>query len=110
MTRGKSELSRYAHLTYLGRLVEELRYNSVSDYQTDPSTPAEWTHTTYDSLGRASVVDEYVGASTTPSRETTTTYDPITGQVQSIVSPEGTINYAYDPATGQHIRTWTANK
>jgi RHS repeat-associated protein len=31
----------------------------------------------------------------------------VTGGVTSITTPSGTINYAYDPATGNHVETWT---
>src|SRR5262249_11315832 len=30
-------------------------------------------------------------------------------RVTQVAAPEGTLNYAYDPATGRHTRTWTAN-
>ena len=41
------------------------------------------------------------------STYTTYTYDAVTGQIASETSPAGVIHYVYDPATGEHIETWT---
>ena len=43
-----------------------------------------------------------------PRGVTTLSYD-LENRVIQISAPEGTINYAYDPATGWKTRTWTAN-
>jgi hypothetical protein len=40
---------------------------------------------------------------------THTTYDVVTGQVATITSSEGVINYAYDPVTGRKVRMWTGS-
>ena len=57
--------------------------------------------TTYDALGRP--------LSVTDSRGGTTeyTYDTL-GQTVQIVSPEGTLNYEYDPVTGLVSRVYTS--
>jgi len=43
----------------------------------------------------------------TDARGTTSYSFDLDGRTTQIVSPEGTLNYGYDPATGQHTRTWT---
>lgn len=94
----------------LGRLSKEWRFNTgVTAINTSGliNTSAAWEHTQYDydTLGRQYQVKEYVVSSLI--RTETSTYDPITGQVASKTTPEGTVNYEYDPATGRHIETWT---
>ncbi len=93
-----------------GRLIEERRY--VSQTAFGSGTVAETTRYAYDELGRQSAVGEFTGlpsSSNAPTRLEITTYDPIGGQVTSVESPEGTINYEYDDATGLHTRTYTDN-
>jgi RHS repeat-associated protein/uncharacterized delta-60 repeat protein len=88
-----------------GRLLEEQRFTA----DVDPS-PDETTAYGYDSLGQRDSINEYNGPSTgTAVRTTTYDFDPITGQVKTVTSPEGTLNYEYDPATGRHTRTSTSN-
>lgn len=56
----------------------------------------------YDALGRQTqVLDSEAGT-------TSYAYDA-DGHVTQIVSPEGTVNHTYDPATGQLVRTWTGD-
>lgn len=68
---------------------------------------AEHSVYTYDGRGRQIGVDEYVGATLTRAEQTA--YDPATGNVASATTPEGVVHYAYDRATGRHVRTWSAD-
>lgn len=43
-----------------------------------------------------------------PRGTTRLSYD-MENRVTQVAAPEGTINYAYDPATGRKTRTWTSN-
>ncbi len=100
-----------------GRAAAEYRYNAaISPSPTDTPATYSTTHlkekTTYgyDTLGRQNVVTEYAdGNMSVAVRTETTTFDPITGQVASVTTPEGTINYDYYPTTGRLLRTWTTN-
>jgi fibro-slime domain-containing protein/RHS repeat-associated protein len=66
-----------------------------------PVATVEYAYDVYDSEGRhETVVDSRYGT-------TERVYDPA-GQLIRITTPEGTIRYAYDPATGQKTRMWTA--
>ena len=91
------------------RIVEERRYPSAAAYASAPAAPQEKSVYRYDALGRTWQVTEYANSNlTTPSRPATTTlYDPVTGSVASVASPEGTIRYEYQPATGRPARTWS---
>jgi uncharacterized delta-60 repeat protein len=99
----KGQSSKYIYdnsNSHGGQLIEEDRFTGAID-----STPDEKCIYIYDLLGRQAEVDEYAG--TTLTRQTITSYDPISGNISQIVSPEGTINYAYDNATGELIEIWT---
>jgi uncharacterized delta-60 repeat protein len=94
-----------------GRLMAEYRYNGGvaaldANNAVITASAAERTEYGYDSLGRRSSVREYTGTSLT--RTTTYNYDPVTGGTSKIESPEGTINYVYDAATGRLTETWTS--
>ncbi len=67
----------------------------------DPSLDGLWT-------ARAACVDPGSTGSTLTTRITTFSYD-LEGRLAQVNSPEGYINYEYDLATGQHVRTCTAN-
>ena len=77
------------------------RISARSLYPSGASTAAETATLQYDELGRVVGVDEHRGV-------TSLFYD-LENRVTGISGPEGTINYAYDPATGRKTRTWTAN-
>jgi YD repeat-containing protein len=79
--------------------VEQVTYTPVGSM-----TPNETVTYQYDSLGRQDMITDVTSAGT---RVDSHTYDPITGEVSSATTPEGTINYTYDPATGLLLRTWT---
>ncbi len=100
-----------AHANYAtgtGRLMEKRFYSSAAVYAGGTGTPDEVWQTTYDALGRQiSVVRSTNTAGTlTPTRTETTIYDT-QGRVVQASSPEGVVNYAYDPVTGQPTRMWT---
>jgi RHS repeat-associated protein len=59
----------------------------------------------YDTVGRLSQVVDTIGSNT---RNTQYGYD-LENRVTSVTTPEGTVNYAYDPTTGFHTRTYTTN-
>ena len=60
-------------------------------------------------LGRVSEVQEWVwqNGQAVQTHWTHTTYDPVTGEDSAVISPEGQVNYAYDPVTGRKVRMWT---
>jgi RHS repeat-associated protein len=89
-----------------GRLAEEWRFTGTID-----STPDEKTVYAYDNFGRQFQTAEFtlVNNVLTQTRLETTAFDPITSNISSITTPEGTINYAYDPTSGRKVRTWTAH-
>jgi len=64
------------------------------------SQTTETVNYTYDALNRQTVVTDSANGPT----PTTYTYDPVTQNIASITSPEGTINYVYNPATGRDVR------
>jgi YD repeat-containing protein len=68
-------------------------------------TPDPFDFPTYDDLDRrATVTQNIIGVDYT----TTYSYDA-DGNVIEEDTPEGVIHYEYDPATGRHKSTWTAN-
>ncbi len=54
---------------------------------------------TYDDLGRQQTVADASG--------TTTNHYDLLGNLAKVDSPEGTVHYVFDPATGRLIETWT---
>jgi len=97
-----------------GRLQAEYRFAADATIYSGSTllvnNASEKTEYQYDSLSRQHTVTDYShtpGSGTwNADTSTTTSYDPITQNVSSIASPEGTINYEYDPATGRHVRTY----
>ncbi len=82
----------------LGQTTEKDYYQTVA--QANSGTPSYSITYTYTALGQLlSVNDPRIG-------ETTYQYNAA-GMVTAIDSPEGTINYAYDPATNNLIQTYT---
>jgi len=74
-------------------------YDSETDYPDEPNSVVRYT---YDNLGRKDKVykddrqvEEY-------------SYDP-EGHILSVITPEGTVNYEYDPITGRQKNTNTAS-
>src|SRR5580700_9000734 len=59
----------------------------------------------YNALGQQTQESDYANGTLTGT--TTTTYDLVTGNVASVTSPEGTVNYEFDPVTGLETETWT---
>ena len=70
-------------------------------YPAGTNVPAETDTFGYNGLGQPTKLVDSSGA-------TETTYD-LDGRTTQLSTPEGVINYAYDPATGRKIRTWTVN-
>ncbi len=107
-----------------GRLLAEYRFNGdftpTSAQVANPETTSyqERTLYTYDDatdasghLGLGGIL-ELRDSSLQPTGQwleqyTTTTYDPVTGQVASLTTPQGTIHYRYDTATGRKLEMWT---
>jgi len=87
--------------TYLGNLVQKRLYGNMGAYSAGTAT--ETISYEYDDLGRQISVSDQVGST---MQTTSFTYDGEGRQVV-VTSPEGIIHYQYDPATGQHTRTWT---
>ncbi|OYV85781.1 MAG: hypothetical protein B7Z73_12895 [Planctomycetia bacterium 21-64-5] len=88
-----------------GRLSEQLFFDNLTDYNNGSGTPNEtWTYT-YDAFDRVISVTQSDGTNTST---TTTAYDE-NGNVASISSPEGVVNYQYDPATELRTRTYTTD-
>ncbi len=108
---------------YGGRLLHEYRYDSshTPTFAGDgtlqnPNDAAERTDYTYDDLGRQQTAADLTntpGTNAWQARTSTTdTYDPITGQAASTETTIagdslGMVHYAYDPATGRKIETYT---
>jgi YD repeat-containing protein len=100
-----------------GQLDAEYRYSS--DFTPTGTTLAyanstnyqEKTLYTYDSLGRQSTVTDYTnsGGTATVSTSTQYTYDTISGNEASITTPDGTIDYSYNEATGLLQETTTSS-
>ena len=82
----------------------------------------------YDALGRPAGTQAFAPGATAPSQTTTVHYDAygrldsttdasgttaftrdLEGHLTRVAGPEGTITYAYDPATGQETRVTTAS-
>jgi RHS repeat-associated protein/uncharacterized delta-60 repeat protein len=104
--KGQTTKSVYDNLNG-GRLLEAHRFNAADD-----GSPDEKTAYGYDTLGRQNVVKEFTGGNVADGQETrteTTAFDPITGQLSSITTPEGTVNYQYDASTNRLMSTWTAD-
>jgi RHS repeat-associated protein len=77
------------------------------NYDTGPENNwAEQTEYTYDTLGRRTTVEEKDNPNTY-TRTTTYHYDA-QGRLIQVDTPQGTINYGYNPITGRKINTNTA--
>ena len=87
--------------------VEELSYDGAGRvtnktfYASGSSTPSYQIAVVYDDLQRTRTVIE-------PRGVTKYTSDA-DGRVTEVQSPQGTIHYEYDSATGMRTRTWTTN-
>ncbi|MBT4821692.1 MAG: hypothetical protein HON70_38650, partial [Lentisphaerae bacterium] len=87
----------------LGRLVEKRLFSAPDGGPVSPAATLVYTH---DDLGRLQTITETQADGST--RITEYTYDQ-NGRLIRLAAPEGTIDYAYDPATGQHTRTTTSH-
>ena len=97
----KGQITAYSY-DDIGRIKSKTYYTSATDYQA--GNVADQTTYAYDiveSDGVHSTVTDSAGV-------TDTLYDG-EGRVIKVTSPQGTLNYKYDPATGEHIETWTSN-
>jgi len=82
------------------------RVSSKSFYiSTNYNTPQETVSYHFDSLGRNDTVTDVNNGNT---RVTSYGFD-LDNRVTSVTTPEGTINYVYDQATGRHTETSTTN-
>ena len=84
-----------------GRLTEKLYYSTDAAYAA--GTPTDTATYSYDVFGHQTKV---VQTSASGIRETDNTYDAL-GNLIQVTTPEGTVNYTYDPVTGEHTGTWT---
>jgi len=85
-----------------GRVKTKTYYASATDYQVGKvSGQTTYAYDLNESDGVHTTVTDSLGT-------TDTLYDA-EGRPIQIVSPQGTIHYVYDPATSEHIETWTAN-
>jgi RHS repeat-associated protein len=98
------------HVDFKGQ-TEVFHYDSLGRndtktfYPTGSQTPGETVTYHFDTLGRNDTITDVIGTNT---RLTSYGFD-LDNRVTSITTPEGTINYAYDPATGFRTRTYTTN-
>jgi len=97
----KGQITAYSYDS-LGRLINKKFYASQAGYLA--GAVADQTTYAYDV-----VESDGVHSTVTDSTGTTDTLYDAEGRVIKVTSPQGTINYKYDPATGEHIETWTAN-
>jgi RHS repeat-associated protein len=81
------------------------RNDTKTFYAAGSNTPGETVVYHFDSLDRNDTVTDTIGST---QRVTQYGYD-LDNRVTSITTPEGTVNYVFDPATGRHTETWTAN-
>ena len=100
------------HVDFNGK-VEKLAYDSLGRLQTDTYHDTEagpalatitYSYDNYaatDGVRRDSVVNSRYG--------TTDNYSDRQGQLIKVVTPEGTVRYEYDPATGRKTRVYTAD-
>ena len=107
---------------------EFMAYNNQGQMQQHTDFDGQVTTFTYDPLGRLSAKSFFAAGSNVPSATVAYGYDALArltneidargvsqytydtdGKVLMIVTPEGTIQYGYDPATDRRIRTWTTN-
>jgi hypothetical protein len=81
------------------------RNDTQTFYAAGSQTAGETMTFSFDNLDRPyQIVDNIVGVTT---RTTTFGYD-LDNNVTSIATPEGTVNYVFDPATDRHTETYTA--
>ena len=106
---GQLELSidfegRHTVFTYdtLGRLETKEYFPDAATWNNGTGTPTETVSYTYNSLGGLEDTDDSANGLTT------NTYD-VEGGLTQVISPEGTVNYDYYPATGRRKSTYTDN-
>ncbi len=95
------------HITDFDGQVTEYLYDQFGRgvtnnfYPAGSNAPAETRVYSYDRYGRVVQMKDTQGI-------TAQSFD-LDGHLIQMATPQGTINYAYDPATGRKIRTWTGN-
>lgn len=87
------------HYDSLGRLYEK------DFYAAGATSPGETVVYSFDSLGREYQYTDTIGTNVRLKQYGFDAED----RVSSITTPEGTVNYVFDPATGFHTRTYTVN-
>jgi YD repeat-containing protein len=97
----KGQITAYGY-DNLGRLTSKKFYASLADYQAD--NVADQTTYAYDIVEADGIHSTF----TDSTGVTDTLYDA-EGRAVKVTSPQGTIHYKYDSATGEHIETWTDN-
>ncbi|MCX5658323.1 MAG: hypothetical protein NTW19_01205 [Planctomycetota bacterium] len=88
-----------------GRLAAKEFFVDEDAYDDGEGEPAESVDYTYDALGRTVEVTQHLASG---DRTVANTYDAW-GHLIRTASPEGAVNYAFDPGTGDHTRTWTGD-
>jgi RHS repeat-associated protein len=97
------------HIDFKGQK-EQFHYDGLGRVDTKTflaagsTTPGETVTYQLDSLGRVNHVTDIMGANQRPTHYR---YDP-EDRVTLMMTLDGAVNYAYDPATGFHTRTYTA--
>jgi RHS repeat-associated protein/uncharacterized repeat protein (TIGR01451 family) len=86
-----------------GRLSQLRIFASVAAYNNGQGTPDETIAYTYDGFGRVIQVTDTTASG---QQAWTSSYDAF-GRVLRKVSPQGAVNYEYDPQTGWLTRTFT---
>jgi RHS repeat-associated protein len=81
------------------------RNDTKTFYPPGSQTAGETITYHFDNLGRNDTVTDVIGST---SRVTSYGFD-LDNRTTSITTPEGTVNYVFDPATGRHTETWTTN-
>src|SRR5438445_13030969 len=81
------------------------RNDTKTFYPAGSQTPGETVVYHFDTLGREEQVTDTINAT---QRITQYGFDA-ESRINSITTPEGTVNYVFDPATGFHTRTYTTN-
>ena len=104
---GQLELSidfagRHTVFTYdtLGRLETKEYFPDAATWNNGTGTPTETVSYTYNSLGGLEDTDDSANGLTN------NTYDA-QGRLTQVISPEGIVNYEYDPVSGRLERTYT---
>ncbi len=97
-----------------GRLTAKYYYGNATDYDGDATSGTfdsyqEAVFYSYDEFGREIHIDiDRDGVQASIEHATTRKYND-EGRLTQVATPEGVINYGYDPATGQQVSVWTTD-